>query len=179
MNDQAYTGASAFDTGPGDDGFDASDSVRKPATSLKRALLLGAAIITIVLGLTVHWSVAAAWANPVTNALYTVLVALLIAFAAPRLALWKVAVGAFAFSAVIEFFQATGVPAALAVQWAPAALVLGTTFVPTDFISYAFGAAAFLMVSLAVSLMIRWIRTDVLDRRERERRRARRDPDAV
>lgn len=149
----------------------------RPATSLKRALLLGAAILTIVAGLTVHWSVAAAWANPVTNALYTVLVALLIAFAAPRLPLWQVALGAFGFSAIIEFFQATGVPAALADQWAPSALLLGTTFVPTDFISYALGAAAFLMVSLAASLLIRWIRAGILDRREQDRRSARKGPD--
>lgn len=151
----------------------------RPATSLKRALLLGAAILTIVAGLTVHWSVSATWANPVTNALYTVLVALLIAFAAPRLPLWQVAIGAFGFSAIVEFFQATGVPAALADQWAPSALLLGTTFVPTDFISYALGAAAFLMVSLAASLLIRWIRAGILDRREQDRRSAREDPDVV
>lgn len=159
----------------GDDGLDAP----RPATSLKRALLLGAAIVTIVVGLTVHWSVSASWANPVTNALYTVLVALLIAFAAPRLPLWQVALGAFAFSAVIEFFQATGVPAALAVQFPPSALVLGTTFIATDFISYALGAAAFLIVSLAVSLLIRWIRAAILDRREQDRQRSREDPGAA
>jgi len=146
----------------------------RPATSLKRALLLGAAIVTIVIGLTVHWSVAAAWANPVTNALYTVLVALLVAFAAPRLPLWQVSVAAFGFSAVIEFFQATGVPAALAQQWAPASLVLGTTFVPTDFLSYALGAAFFLFVSLGVTLLIRWIRDDALKRRAQAERDARR-----
>ncbi len=146
----------------------------RPATSLKRALLLGAAIVTIVAGLTVHWSVTAVWANPVTNALYTVLVALLLAFAAPRLPLWQVAIGAFGFSAAIECFQATGVPAALADQWAPSALLLGTTFIPTDFISYALGAAAFLFLSLAISLAIRWIRTDVLERRARAEREARR-----
>lgn len=157
---------------------DVADAPR-PATSLKRALLLGAAIVTIVAGLTLHWSVAAAWANPATNALYTVLVALLIAFAAPRLPLWQVALGAFAFSATVEVFQATGVPAALADQWAPSALLLGTTFVPTDFISYALGAAAFLMVSLAASLLIRWIRAAILDRRDQDRRRAREDPDAA
>ncbi|HXH34096.1 MAG TPA: DUF2809 domain-containing protein [Plantibacter sp.] len=158
-----------------DGGLDAP----RPATSLKRALLLGAAIVTIVVGLTVHWSVSASWANPVTNALYTVLVALLIAFAAPRLPLWQVTLGAFAFSAVIEFFQATGVPAALAEQFPPTALVLGTTFIATDFVSYALGAAAFLVVSLAVSLLIRWIRAAILHRRELDRRRSREDPDAA
>lgn len=145
----------------------------RPATSLKRALLLGAAIITIVAGLTVHWSVAAAWANPVTNALYTVLVALLLAFVVPRRPLWQIALGAFGFSAAIECFQATGVPADLADRWPPSALVLGTTFIPTDFISYALGAAAFLILALAMSLLIRWVRDDILDRRaraERERR---------
>ncbi|AZH82062.1 DUF2809 domain-containing protein [Plantibacter sp. VKM Ac-2885] len=160
------------------DAPDQTDEGPRPATSLKRALLLGAAIITIVAGLTVHWSVAAAWANPVTNALYTVLVALLLAFAAPRRPLWQIALGAFGFSAAIECFQATGVPAALADQWPPSALVLGTTFIPTDFISYALGAAAFLFLSLAMSLVIRWVRNDILERRARADRAARRRSDS-
>lgn len=172
MNEEEYMPVDDVDSSP--------DAVapRTATTSLKRALLLGAAIITIVLGLTVHWSVTAAWANPVTNALYTVLVALLIAFALPRLPLWQVALGAFAFSAVIEFFQATGVPAGIAEQFPPAALLLGTTFVATDFISYAVGAAAFLLVSLAAALLIRWARAAILDRRAAQRRRER-DPGAA
>lgn len=39
----------------------------------------------------------------------------------------------------IELFQATGVPAQLAQVFPPIRLLLGTTFVPIDLLSYALG----------------------------------------
>ena len=47
---------------------------------------------------------------------------------------------AFVVSALIEFSQLTGLPAALAEIFPPARLVFGTTFVATDLIFYAVGA---------------------------------------
>ena len=84
------------------------------------------------------------------GALYTVLLHCLIVFSAPTLRPLTAALAAFGLSTLIELAQLTPLPAMLAAAFAPAALVFGTTFVPTDFIGYALGAA----VAMAVDLLL-------------------------
>jgi hypothetical protein len=111
-------------------------------TRLRRTVLCLAAVATVLVGLVVHFLTSGYVSDATADALYTVLVYLLVAAVVPRLR--PVAVGgiAFAVSAGIEFLQLTGVPSALAEIFPPARLVLGTTFVATDLIFYAVGAVS-------------------------------------
>lgn len=137
-------------------------------TRIQRAILLGAAALTIVVGLTVHTFATGPLADPAGDVLYAVMASLLVAFLMPRWNAWLVATVAFAFCAAIELFQLTGVPIQLAEQWAPIRLVLGTTFVPADLLAYAAGAGFVLIVSLGIAVVARWVRDH---RRENDRAR--------
>lgn len=138
------------------------------STRIHRTILLGAAALTIVIGLTVHAFATGPLADPAGDVLYAIMASLLVAFLMPRWSAWLVATVAFAFCAAIELFQLTGVPIRLAEQWAPIRLVLGTTFVPTDFLAYAAGAGFVLIVSLGIAVVARWMREH---RRETDRAR--------
>lgn len=113
-----------------------------------------AGIVTVVLGLGIRAGVDAAWAGPAGDALYAVLMYLLLAFLLPRRPRWQVAVVALAVCWGIELFQATGVPADLAGMWPPVRLLLGTTFVPVDLLSYAAGVACALAVDALVGRVV-------------------------
>lgn len=78
--------------------------------------------------------------------LYAVLVYLVTALLLPRSLRWLVGAAALAVCWGIELFQATGVPAVLGAQWPPIRLLLGTTFVAVDLLSYAAGVLGALMV---------------------------------
>lgn len=137
-------------------------------TRIRRTFLLGAAALTIVVGLTVHTFATGPLADPAGDVLYAVMASLLVAFLMPRWNAWLVATVAFALCTAIELFQLTGVPIRLAERWAPIRLVLGTTFVPTDILAYAAGAGFVLIVSLGIAVVARWMRE-----RRRETDRAR------
>jgi len=108
----------------------------------RRAALSAAAAATIVAGLALHFFVAGHAANLISDALYTVLVYLVLAFILPRARRHWLALTAFAISAAIELSQLTGVPAQLAVSFPPSRLIFGTTFSAPDLVAYAAGAAA-------------------------------------
>ncbi len=86
------------------------------------------------------------------DTLYATLVFFLLALVAPRARRGGLAAGAFAFSAAVEFSQAWRTPLLDAVRANPLGrLVLGTTFVPSDFACYLVGALLGAAVDASVS----------------------------
>ncbi len=81
----------------------------------------------------------ALWDKSLGDALYAVMIYLLVAAARPRSTPARLGVAALALSVAIELFQLTGIPAGL-----PRGLrfVLGTTFAWHDMACYAVGVAA-------------------------------------
>ncbi|WP_197093812.1 ribosomal maturation YjgA family protein [Nonomuraea sp. SBT364] len=93
-----------------------------------------AALVTVCLGLGVR----ALWDGPVPkyagDALYTVLIHLLVVLVLPRVRPWVAALTSAGLSWAIEFAQLAGIPAVLRP-------LLGSTFNPPDLLWYAIGAA--------------------------------------
>jgi hypothetical protein len=87
------------------------------------------------------------------DALYAVLVLLLVGLALPRLARRTQAVVAVALCWAVELAQATGGPAAAGAAFPPLRYLLGTTFVATDLLWYAVGV---LVASCGTVLASRW-----------------------
>ncbi|TFD50221.1 DUF2809 domain-containing protein [Cryobacterium frigoriphilum] len=106
-----------------------------------RLTLALTALAVIAAGLAVHSIVTGLTGDLLGGALYAVFVCLVVAFVAPRQHPLTIAAIGFALCALVELFQLTGVPLTIAQTFAPAALVLGTTFVALDFVAYAAGAA--------------------------------------
>lgn len=110
---------------------------------MRRAALAGAAVAVVVAGLAVHrLAPEGVVADAAGDVLYAVLAYLLAALAAPRARVVVVAAVAFAWCAAVELLQLTPLPALAARAFPPSVLVLGTTFVATDLLWYAAGAAA-------------------------------------
>lgn len=120
----------------------------------RRAALSAAAAATIVAGLALHFLATGHFANLLSDALYTMLLYLVLAFILPRTRRPRLALAAFAVSAAIELSQLTGVPAQLAVVFPPSRLIFGTTFSAPDLAAYAAGAAAAWFADRALSA--RW-----------------------
>ena len=102
--------------------------------------VLGAAGV-VVAGLGARAVLPAPVAGPVGDALYATLVVLLVVAVRPRTSPPAAVVVGFAVCVVIELFQLTGVPVALAERVPVVRLVLGTTFWAPDLLRYAIGAA--------------------------------------
>lgn len=113
----------------------------KSITFRRIVLLLAAAAVTFI-GLVLHFLSLGDMASLITDALYTVLVYLVLAIIAPRAKRLWLAVIAFVFSALIELSQLTGVPAQLAESFPASSLIFGTTFSALDLVAYAVGAGA-------------------------------------
>lgn len=116
-----------------------SRSTTLPLNFRLALVLTGLAII--VTGLAVHFVVTGVTGDFLGGALYAGLVCAGVAFVRPRQNALTVALIGFAVCSLLELFQLTGVPLAIAEVFAPAALLLGTTFVPLDFVAYLVGAA--------------------------------------
>jgi hypothetical protein len=109
-----------------------------PAGTMTRRAKLGvAALATVVLGLSIRTFGDGAWAGPAGDALYAVLIYLLVAILIPTTPQALVAGAAMTICALIEVLQLTGLPAQLAQSWPPVGLLLGTTFGMADLIAYA------------------------------------------
>jgi len=106
--------------------------------------------VVVVIGLSLH-GVRMTSVYIATDALYTVLVYLLVALARPQLRPWWPAAIAFGFSAAVEFFQLTGIPAELAQRVPVVSLVLGERFGWLDIASYLLGAVTAALVDAAIS----------------------------
>jgi hypothetical protein len=115
----------------------------------RRVMLALTVPIIVVVGLGLH-GVRSFEAYFAADALYTVLVYVLVALVRPRLRPWWPATIAFGFSTAVEFFQLTGIPAELADRVPIVALALGERFGWLDVIAYACGAAAAAALDAAV-----------------------------
>ncbi|PYI37165.1 DUF2809 domain-containing protein [Arthrobacter psychrolactophilus] len=121
----------------------------------RRSALLIAAVLTVALGLAIHFFVPGDLASLIADALYTVLVYLVLAFILPKAQRLWIALAAFAVSAAIELAQLTGVPEQLAVSFPPSRLIFGTTFSALDLVAYEVGAAAVYLADRALSRTLR------------------------
>ena len=109
---------------------------------LRRTVLAAAAIVTIATGLLNHYRGTGELSGLLGDALYAVMIYLLVACVLPAARRRNVLAGALAFCTTIEVLQATGIPRALVEQFAPLHLVFGTTFAWLDLVAYAVGAFA-------------------------------------
>lgn len=111
-------------------------------TSLSaRLVYLGAALVTVGVGLGVRAVLTGVVANVGGVALWSVLVACLIAAVRPSLSAVRLAWITLGISVAVELFQLTGVPLALYRIHRLFALVLGTSFQWADLPAYALGSA--------------------------------------
>lgn len=108
----------------------------------RRFWLFLAAGDAVIVGLVLHFFVPGGFANLITDALYTVLLYLVLTLIMPAAKRHWLALAAFTVSAVIELSQLTGVPEQLAESFPPSRLLFGTTFSALDLVAYAVGAAA-------------------------------------
>ncbi|MFC4140442.1 MULTISPECIES: DUF2809 domain-containing protein [unclassified Microbacterium] len=96
--------------------------------------------MTVAAGLAVHFL---APAGPVSDALgdvlYAALIALLVAFVAPRARCWATGVIALAWCVGVELLQLTPLPSRWAVSFPPLRLAFGTGFSALDLFWYAAG----------------------------------------
>ncbi|WP_158612884.1 DUF2809 domain-containing protein [Frigoribacterium sp. PhB118] len=145
------------DSGPLDPrAADPGDARRlRPRARRRRLLTAVAAAATVALGVVAKLAVPGLTGDLLGSALYTVLLALLLALVAPRLVAPRLvaprlaapaaAGAATAASVGIELLQLTGLPAA-ADAFPPVAWVLGSTFVATDLLGYLAGGVAGLVL---------------------------------
>ncbi|MEU0135179.1 DUF2809 domain-containing protein [Streptomyces sp. NPDC006296] len=112
-----------------------------PGAFAVRAAAAAVALVTVAAGLGVRAAAGGDVAKYAGDALYTVLVHILVVLLVPRVRPLTAAVTALAFSWAVELAQLTGVPAELARQSTAARLVLGSTFNAPDLFWYAVGAA--------------------------------------
>ena len=120
-----------------------------PTPRVRRAALAAASAATVALGLAVHFRGNSAAADPAADALYAVLIYLLVALLRPRTHSVLIGALALAFCAAIELFQLTGVPQMLSEITPLAHLGFGTTFVPADLLSYAAGVVVIASIDQA------------------------------
>lgn len=107
----------------------------------RRGWLLVAAALTVTVGLATHFLGGDPLADFAGDALYAVLVYLVLAFVFPRTSVLVVGLITLGICTLIELFQLTGLPAVWAESLWPIRLVLGAGFDPLDLVAYAVGAA--------------------------------------
>ncbi|MFT3970535.1 MAG: DUF2809 domain-containing protein [Micropruina sp.] len=117
---------------------------RRPMTTIGRRRLTaaGLAAATVSAGLAVRFALRRGAASDVGgDALYAVLIYVIIVFLVPRARPSVVAVVAGSLCVAIELFQLTTLPAAWAATFPPVALVLGTGFDARDLVVYLIAVA--------------------------------------
>ncbi|CAM5333848.1 ribosomal maturation YjgA family protein [Streptomyces avidinii] len=110
--------------------------------SATRLAAAAAALVTVGAGLGLRAAATGSVAKYGGDALYTVLLLILVVLVAPRLTPLRAAATALAASWAVEFLQLTALPADLSRHSTVARLVLGSTFNAPDLFWYAAGAAA-------------------------------------
>lgn len=117
----------------------------------RRGVGAALAVVVVGLGLAVHrWAPESAASDVAGDALYAVLIFLLVVVVAPRLASAWVAVIAGAWCVAVELLQLTTLPTAAAAAFPPIALVLGTGFDPRDLVVYTVAVAGCALVDAGV-----------------------------
>jgi len=113
------------------------------ARGMRRIVLALAAAATVVAGLAVHALAPLTFAGDFSaDALYAVLISLLVALVLPRSPSWVPAIVAAAWCAGVEALQLTGLPEQWGLAWRPLMLVFGTVYSWWDLLAYAVGIAA-------------------------------------
>ena len=128
-----------------------SISPRDPSVRARRRRLLVSAVLVVGAGLVTHIAGTGPIADFAGDALYAVMIYLVIAIAVPRAAFWLVGATVLVLCTLIECFQLTGLPALWAQTFWPVRLVLGVGFDARDLVAYAVGAAAATFVDVALS----------------------------
>ncbi|WP_341955742.1 DUF2809 domain-containing protein [Microbacterium sp. LWH13-1.2] len=116
-------------------------SERNTTVRTRRRRLLIAAVLVVVAGLAVHLLGSGPVADFAGDALYAVMMYLVIATVFARAASWVIGAAAVVVCTLIEVFQLTGLPGVWAEAFWPVRLVLGAGFDARDLIAYAVGAA--------------------------------------
>lgn len=117
----------------------------------RRVALIVVAVVVVVGGLTVH-ELADGWAGAFAgDALYAVLMVVLVAVVAPRAPSALAGALALAVCVGVELLQLTSVPARLSATIPGVELVLGSTFQVTDLLAYAIGS----LVAASTDLLVR------------------------
>ncbi|MDN3443590.1 DUF2809 domain-containing protein [Microbacterium sp. APC 3901] len=129
----------------------ASSSPRDPSVRARRRGLLVSAVLVIAAGLVTHFVGSGPTADFAGDALYAVMIYLVISIAFPRAAFWIVGATALALCTLIECLQLTGLPALWAQTFWPVRLVLGVGFDVRDLVAYAVGAGAATLVDVTLS----------------------------
>ncbi|MBY0688589.1 DUF2809 domain-containing protein [Microbacterium marinilacus] len=115
-------------------------SAARPAA--RRWTACGAGAGVVVAGLAVHLLAPDGFASDAAgDALYAVLIYLIVVFVAPRAPGWAAAGAAYAWCVAVELLQLTGLPAAWGSAFRPSMLVFGTVFSVSDLVFYAAGVA--------------------------------------
>jgi len=113
------------------------------ARGMRRIVLALVAVATAVAGLAVHALAPLTFGGDFSaDALYAVLIYLLVALLAPRWPSWVPALVAAAWCVGVEALQLTGLPEQWGLAWPPLMLVFGTVFSWWDLLAYAVGIAA-------------------------------------
>ncbi|KJQ55978.1 ribosomal maturation YjgA family protein [Microbacterium sp. SA39] len=121
------------------------------ASTRRRVAIALLAAATVGLGLLVHRGVDGAVGDIAGDALYAVLIYLLLALVVPRAPRAAVAALAFVICGGIELLQLTGLPREWAAVFPPIELVLGSGFDPRDIVVYAVAVAAASFIDITVS----------------------------
>lgn len=117
---------------------------------MRRLILALAGIVVVIAGLSVHAFAPDGFVSDAAgDALYAVLIYLLVAFLAPRWASWATGSVALAWCVAVELFQLTGLPEQWGAAFRPLMLVFGTVFSPSDLLFYALGVAVAAIVDRA------------------------------
>ncbi|WP_350351953.1 DUF2809 domain-containing protein [Microbacterium sp. A8/3-1] len=126
-----------------------------PASPVRRRVALAVlAAATVGLGLFIHRSAGGMIGDVTGDALYAVLIYLLVALVAPRARRPVVAVFAFAVCTGVELLQLTALPREAAVVFPPIELVLGSGFDARDIVVYAAAVAAASVIDIVSTRVI-------------------------
>ena len=124
-----------------------AQAAREQGFRNRRLKLAGIGALIVATGLLVHFLTQGIVSDFVGDALYAVLVYLVVSIVVVRRPSRQVAVVAILLCVALEVFQLTGVPGSLAEHVAPVRYLLGTTFNALDLVAYAVGVLAATAVS--------------------------------
>lgn len=121
---------------------------------MHRLIIALLAVATVAAGLAVHLLAPAGMvSDALGDALYAVLIVLVVLFVAPRAQRWLAATIALGWCFGVELLQLTPLPA----QWSASApalrLILGTGFSAWDLLWYAAGVAVAISVAVAIQAL--------------------------
>jgi len=112
-------------------------------------------VATVIAGLLLHRFASGVIGDVTGDALYALLVYLLIVLMLPRRTRSLCAALAILFCTAVEFLQLTDIPAKATALVPPAALVLGAGFDQRDLLVYAFAVVGAMLLDVLISRLLR------------------------